>query len=186
MGGGCHALVLVGYADRVPAARSVVRALQRAAIRVSVLCEPADAAALRDAPIDGALLVCALGDDPPWPSVRNAAGYASTQGVDVLVALGARAHVLGVLAGALCAVDCVALVREDQVPMLDLEAHRLGGRGHLVIERASALEHARLLGVAAERLHGMPGDGDATRPGDDLAALLRRLAARGAQPPRGG
>ena len=60
--------------------------------------------------------------------------------------------------------------------MLDLEAHRLGMRGHLCVERASALHHARMLGVAPERVHPLALDPADARRGDDLPAVMRTVA----------
>jgi len=147
-----HVLEIVAAADHGAIAR-LADELERAGARVSVLCGDARDTPLAHRAAGRTVLQAALADDPSWATIRLAASWSVSENVDVFHAHGAAAHLVAVLAGALCEVPCVATIPGDEIPMLDLEAHRLGDRAHLCVEGAQAFHHARALGVAPARLH---------------------------------
>ena len=173
---GIHVLELVDAACDDALARHIVQmtaALRATGARVSALCDsglPASAR-LRDAGLD--VLDAPLADAPRWRTVQVATAWIGQQGVGVLHAHGGGAHALGALVGAITERPVLASIRDGAIPMLDLEAHRLGPWSHLAIHEDGAFRQAATLGIARAR---------STRVDDDPATtvhLLLRLAMSG-------
>jgi hypothetical protein len=164
-----HVLEIVADEAALQAVAHSIAALEALCVRVSALCGSDAHAALLERGPGRAVLVGELGDDPCWATIRLLATWSRDEGVDVFHAHGSAAHVVGVLAGALCDVSCVAEVDGAEIPMLDLEAHRLGEHAHLHVRQGAALHHARALGLAPARVH---------RLHDDHAASLRDMLAK--------
>lgn len=183
---GIHVLELVDAACDDALARRIVglaAALRAAGARVSALCDHGLATAgLRDSGLD--LLDAPLADAPRWRTVQVATAWIAQQRVGVLHAHGGGAHALGALVGAITERPVLASIRDAAIPMLDLEAHRLGPWSHLALHHDGAFRQAATLGIAHAR---------STRVDDDPATtveLLLRLAmsgesaAAGEWPPR--
>jgi hypothetical protein len=157
-------------AQRIVALTAQLRA---AGARVSALCHqdvPA-AARLRGGGID--LVVAPLDDAPRWRTVQIASAWIAQEDVDVLHAHGGGAHALGALVGAITERPILASIRGPAVPMLDLEAHRLGPWSHIAVDDEAALRQAATLGIARHRIARVD---DAPRATIDL---LLRLASSG-------
>ena len=174
--GGIHVLEIVDAACDDALARHIVQmtaALRATGARVSALCDsglPASAR-LRDAGLD--VLDAPLVDAPRWRTVQVATAWIGQQGVGVLHAHGGGAHALGALVGAITERPVLASIRDAAIPMLDLEAHRLGPWSHLALHHEGAFRQATTLGIAHAR---------STRVDDDPATtveLLLRLATSG-------
>jgi hypothetical protein len=173
---GIHVLQLVDAACDAALARHIAAlaaVLRTAGARVSALCDQHLPAAeqLRAGGLD--LLEAPLGDAPRWRTVQVATAWIGQEHVTVLNAHGGGAHALGALVGAITERPVVASIRGTEIPMLDLEAHRLGAWSHLAVREDGAFHQADTLGIARSRC---------TRVGDDPAAtaeLLLQLATAG-------
>jgi hypothetical protein len=192
-----HVLEVLGRGDLGPMELHVLRiteGLQDGGVRVSAVC-PSEGPAARALHALGChVLVTPVGDDPAFASVRDVAAHVLDDGVDVLHAHYANAHVLAVLAGAAAALPCLATLHGPNIGMRDLEAHKLVHGAHLHVLGEPALCHARAVGVSARRihhvgndaapvdrpLHAAPGSrvvGIATREGDPGSAPVGRMLA---------
>ena len=170
-----HVLDVAAHAD-TSALLGRIDALERHGVRVSVLCA---AAAQAEAVRQGtrrSVLIGALDDDPWWTTIRLAASWSQQERVDVLRAHDSASHVLAVLAGALCECATVALLGSAEVPMLDLEAHRMGDAAYLCAPCEAALAHARAIGVSPARLQLVDRGWPAEVQDLAMVDLLRRAA----------
>jgi hypothetical protein len=182
---GVHVLEMIDAAcDDALAQRIVALAaqLRAAGARVSALCH-------QDLPLAARLrggidvLVAPLDDAPRWRAVQIASAWIAQEDVDVLHAHGGGAHALGALVGAITERPVLASIRGPALPMLDLEAHRLGPWSHIAVDGEAALRQAATLGIARHRIARVDGAPRAT------ADLLLRLASsvdaeRATVPPR--
>jgi glycosyltransferase involved in cell wall biosynthesis len=149
--------------------------LQPPAFRVSALC-PFEGPATETLRRQGChVLIAPVTDDPTWSTVQTAVTYVTTEHVDVMHAHLGNAHVLGLLTSALTGVGCVATVHGRSVPMLDLEAHRLLDRMHISVVCQAAYNHARALGIAADRLRLIPNGVPSSDAAADAHALHKVL-----------
>jgi len=168
-----HVLELVDAACDAALARHIVAlaaALRASGARVSALCDdelPASAR-LCDAGLD--VLHAPLGDAPRWRTVQVATAWIGQEHVGVMHAHGGGAHALGALVGAVTERPVLASIRGPAIPMLDLEAHRLGPWSHLALHDEGAFRQAVTLGVARARSLRVDDDPATT------AEVLRRLA----------
>jgi len=85
-------------------------------------------------------------DEPAWTAVQFVASLVRSQGADVIHAHLSNAHALAVLVSALTGVPVVATIHGRTIPILDLEAYRLG-RSKLTVVCQPAYQHALLLGA---------------------------------------
>ena len=178
---GVHVLEVIDAAcDDALAQRIVALAarLRAAGARVSALCHhdlPA-AAVLRATGLD--VLDAPLDDAPRWRTVQIASAWIAQQSVDVLHAHGGGAHALCALVGAITERPVLASIRGPAIPMLDLEAHRLGPWSHIAVEDDAAWRQAATLGIARPRIVRV--DADPCAGVDVLLKLARSREADGA------
>ena len=174
--GGIHVLEIVDAACDDALARRIVglvAALRAAGARVSALCDhelPASAR-LRDAGLD--VLDAPLADAPRWRTVQVATAWIGQERVGVLHAHGGGAHALGALVGAITERPVLASIPGAAIPMLDLEAHRLGPWSHLALHDEGAFRQAATLGVTRARSLRVDDDPVTT------ARILLQLATSG-------
>jgi hypothetical protein len=83
---------------------------------------------------------------------------------------GGGAHALGALVGAITERPVLASIGGDEIPMLDLDAHRLGPWSPLVVGHDRASRQAATLGIARTRITRVDHDAQGT------AELLARRA----------
>jgi hypothetical protein len=152
----------------------LVEALRDRGSRVLAVCPDEGPACAGQRALGCGVLVTPVGDDPSFARVRDAASLVLDEGVDIVHAHFANAHVLAALVAAATGRPCLATLHGPQVGMLDLEAHRLTRHGHLHAVHEAAIHHARSIGVAASRVHLVRNHGGAAA-GDWTPDMLGRL-----------
>ena len=156
---------------------NLIRRLPPERFRVTCLCpfESRFTAELRE--LGCKVLIVPITDDPTWESIQVAVTVVRTHAISLIHAHLANAHILAGLTGKITSVPVLATVHGRQMPMLDLEIHRMA-ETHLSVVCQTAHLHALAMGVRSDRLHLIPNgvDSAAVRSGAKspwLHALLQ-------------
>lgn len=150
-----HLLQIVGNAIVGGMETFVLRLLQRLPrerYRVSCLC-PNESRFTRELRETGAeVMITPMPEEPGWRAIQLGATLARAEGVQLIHAHLANAHVLAGLVGRLTGLPVLATVHSRDVTAADLEIHRLADTHLCVVSRTSYYQ-ALAAGVRADRLH---------------------------------
>jgi glycosyltransferase involved in cell wall biosynthesis len=153
----------------------VLRMVQRLPpdVEVSVICPHQSSLTEEVRKAGGKVLVTPVPEEPAWNSIRMAVNLVKSEGIDVIHAHLANAHLMGGIAAKLCDVPLLAHVHGREVWISDLEMHRIAGT-HVAVSSRAAWLQALGAGVRRDHLHHLPNGVDA----DDFVPRPRDPAVR--------
>ncbi len=98
------------------------------------------------------VFIAQMNDDPSWYSIQATTMLVRTQGVDVIHAHMANAHLLSGLVGKLTGTPVLSTIHSRTLSLPDLEVHRLTDTYLSVVSQLAYLQ-ALSVGVKSDRLH---------------------------------